>query len=117
MVTGVRLVDAGVADRAAVVFPHRHRVVADRRRDDIDALRVRVELRGREVGGEGDDVAEVFGRREDVYPLVIWHRHDLPVDEVTSTADHDVAIGLESLLEGRGMVFLDALDDGSLVDR
>ncbi len=99
------------------MLAHRHRVVADRGRDDVDALRVRVELRGREVRGEGDDVAEVFGRREDVDPLVIGHGHDLPVDEVTSTADHDVAIGLESLLEGRGMVFLDALDDGSLVDR
>ena len=40
VVAGVRLVDAGVADRAAVVLAHRVRVVADRRRDDVDALRV-----------------------------------------------------------------------------
>ena len=45
-------------------------IVADRRRDDVDALRRRVELRRREVGRERDDVAEVLGRRDDVDPLV-----------------------------------------------
>ena len=39
VVAGIRLVDARVADRAEVVLAHRVRVVADRRRDDVDALR------------------------------------------------------------------------------
>ena len=45
VVAGIRLVDARVADRAEVVLAHRVRVVTDRRRDDVDALRPRVELR------------------------------------------------------------------------
>ena len=116
VVAGIRLVDARVADRAVVVLAHRVRVVADRRGDDVDALRVAVELRRREVGRERDDVAEVLGRRDDVDPLVRRDRHDPVVDQVLAAADHDVAVRLERLLERRRVVALDPVDDGRLVD-
>ena len=45
MMSGVRLVNARIADRAEVVLPHRVRVVSDRRRHDVDPLRVQIELR------------------------------------------------------------------------
>ena len=116
MMARVGLVDARVADRAVVVLAHRVRVVADRRRDDVDALRVRVELRRREVRRERDDVAEVLGGRDHVDPLVVRDRDDLPFDEVVATPDHHVAVGVEGLVERRRMVALDAVDDRRLVD-
>ena len=71
VVARVGLVDARVADRGVVVLAHRVRVAADRRRDDVDALRASVSNFGRrEVGRERHDVAQVLGRRDDVDPLV-----------------------------------------------
>ena len=93
MVAGVRLVDAGVADRAVVVLAHRVRVVADRRRDDVDPVRVGVELGRVEVGRERDDVADVLRGRDDLDPLVVRDGHDVPLDEVPPGPDHDVAVG------------------------
>ena len=60
VVAGEGLVDAGVADRRAVVLAHRARVAVDRRRHDVDAGRVAVEARRIEVGGEGHHVAQVL---------------------------------------------------------
>ena len=115
VMTGVRLVDARVADRGAVVLAHGVQVAVDRRRDDVDALRLRVERGGREVRGERDDVAQVLGRLDDVDPLV--------VGTVTRSCSMRWARArriatwycLEGLAEGRRMVGLDALDDVGFV--
>ena len=99
VVARVGLVDAGVADRAAVVLAHGVGVVADRWRDDVDAGRVGVELGRLEIGRERDDVAEVLRGGDDVDPLVVRDGDDVAVDEVLPSPDHHVAVGLERLLE------------------
>ena len=107
MVAGERLVDAGVADRGAVVLAHRGRVAVDGRRHDVDAGRVAVEARRIEVGREGHHVAQVLGRGDDLEALAVGDRHQVVLDEVVAGAEHRHAIFLEGLLEGRGVVGLD----------
>ena len=80
VVARVGLVDAGVADRGVVVLAHRVRVVADRRRDDVDARSGAVELGRLEVGGEGDDGAQVLGRGDDAIRSSGRHRREVVVD-------------------------------------
>ncbi len=75
-----------------------------------------VELGRVEVGRERDDVADVLGGRDDLDPLVGRDGHDVVVDEVPAGPDHDVAVGLEGLLEGRRVIALDPVDHGRLVD-
>ena len=99
VVARVGLVDAGVADRRVVVLAHRVRVAVDRRRDDVDALRVGVERGRREVGRERHDVAQVLGGRDDVDPLVARDGHEVVLDEVRARAEHRVAVALERVLE------------------
>ena len=72
---------------------------------------LRVELRRREVGRERDDVAEVLRRLDDVDPLAVGDGRDLVVDQVLASPDHDVAVGVEGLLERRRVVGLQAVDD------
>ena len=112
----VRLVDARVADRAVVVLAHRIRVVVDRRGDDVDAGRAPIELRRVEVGRKWDHVAQVLGRFDDLDPLVGRDRDDLVVDQVLARPNHDLAVGVQRLREGRRVVALDPIDDGRLVD-
>ena len=88
VVAGIRLVDAGVADRGEVVLPHRVRVAAHRRRDDVDALGVPVERRGLEVGGERDDVAQVLRRLDDVDALVGRNGDEVALDQVSARSMH-----------------------------
>ena len=59
VVAGIRLVDAGVADRRAIVLAHRAGVAVDVGRDDVDAHRRRVPARGLEVGRERQHAAQV----------------------------------------------------------
>ena len=111
VVAGIRLVDAGVADRGEVVLAHRVRIAVDRRRHDVDALRVAVERRRREVGRERDDVAQVLGRLDDVDALVVRDRHEVVLDEVRAGPEHRGPVGLERRREVGRLVGLDAVDD------
>ena len=115
VVARVGLVDAGVADRGEVVLEHRVGVVADRRGDDVDALRVGVERRRREVRRERDDVAQELGRLDDVDPLVVGHRDEVVVDQVLAGAQHRGAVGVERGREVGRPVGLDPGEDRRLV--
>ena len=80
VMTGVGLVDAGVADRRAVVLANGGRRTVHGRRDDVDALGVAVERSRREVGREWDHVSQVLGRLDDGDALVIRHRREVVLD-------------------------------------
>ena len=97
----VRLVDAGVADRGAVVLAHGVGVVVDRRRDDVDADRRRIPARRLEVRRERHHAAQVRRRRDDLDPLVRRDRRDVVVDEVLAGATPCVAVAVERRLERR----------------
>ena len=113
VVARVRLVDAGVGDRRAVVLAHRVRVVVDGRRDDVDAALVGVEAGGREVGRERHHRAQVLGGRDDLDPLVVRDRGQVVLDEVGAGARHDVAVAVERLVErGRPVVFSRSMSVG-----
>ena len=104
VVARVRLVDAGVADRGAVVLAHGVRVVVHGRRHDVDPDRVGIERRRREVRRERHDVAQVLGRRDDVDPLVVRDRDQVVIDQVLAGPSHRQPVRVERRLERRRVV-------------
>ena len=97
------------------MLAHGARVVAHRRRHDVDPGLRPIELRRLEVGRERDHVVEVDGRLDHIDRLVLRDRHEIAIDQVLAGSQHRIAVGLERAPERVGMVGLHEIDDRRLV--
>ena len=108
----VRLVDAGVADGRPVVLQHRSRIAIHRRRDDVDAPAVAVELgRAGSTQRTGSRCAGTPGVGTTDSDSFAGHGRDAVLPDEVPRAEHRVAIALERLLECGRVVFLHPVKD------